>query len=183
MAKATSDAEREAITRRSAAATCPGCRGTMICPHNNLATRFPDLRAFWDRKRNGGKALESFSITSAARLVWRCKPESREGKCKCVHEWTTAPYGNMQCPYCRGRLACACSQLTAYPALVAQYRGYPNYTDDAACLKDQVTTISTKGGLSVWWQCGRGHRWQETPKRRVAWYKRTGQCPCRECGE
>lgn len=147
---------------------CPVCAGKVtISGENDLATRFPELAAQWDRERNDTLCPEQVTAYSNRKVWWRCE---------LGHRWQ-APIGvrvnrNTGCPYCTGRkvLPGFNDLATIQPKVAAQW--HPTLNGDLT--PEQVTAGSQK---RVWWQCEEGHVWKAVIYSRAASQK----CGCPAC--
>jgi hypothetical protein len=134
---------------------CPYCAGNKVCPHNNLATSFPDLCYEWDHTRNL-KSPHEYTYASNHQAHWICKINP----CGC-HEWqatiASRTCSGTGCPYCAHNNFCPHNNLsTINPNLALEWhptkneRGPENYGPAVADM--------------VWWKCLKStcecHEWQ-----------------------
>ena len=52
--------------------------GKYVCPHNNLAVKFPELKKEWDYDKNQ-EGPEEFFPRSNRKIWWRCKKKANVG--------------------------------------------------------------------------------------------------------
>lgn len=94
--------------------------GRYICPHNNLAVKYPQLIPEWDY--TNPKSMEDYLPYSRKKVWWRCTLNP----CGC-HVWQSLisnRTGNTHsgCPYCSGHRVCFHNNLeTKHPKLKAQW--------------------------------------------------------------
>lgn len=100
---------------------CPYCKSNKPCPHNNLATNYPELVKEWVYEKNGSSRPEDFSFASHTLVWWRCKNST----CDChsyqayINKRTSGETG---CPFCRDRRPCPHNNLLIhYPSVAAEW--------------------------------------------------------------
>lgn len=124
--------------------------------YNDLASIHPALAAQWHPTRNGALSPGDVSCHSDQIIWWQCA-KGHVWRASISHR--TCGTG---CPVCAGKQVIQGENDLAsrYPALAAQWHPQKNGT----LLPTQITPGS---GKSIWWQCGLGHAFCQTPARRV----------------
>lgn len=152
-----------AIRSRSSGSGCPVCAGKLIISGiNDLATRFPDIAAQWDKKKNGVLSPDCVAPYSCHKVWWRCKHE---------HSWQAIVQSRSSgngCPYCSGQAV-----LAGYNDLASKktaLTGEWDFDKNGALTPEMVTPSS---GRVVWWRCILGHSWQTS----IAHRHRGSSCP------
>lgn len=131
---------------------------------SSIASRRPDLMAYWDYERNTVSA-NLFSPTSTANVFWRC-PDNPE------HYWIDgidSMSDNCSCPGCNPP-----SQLTTPKKMQSTKRCFSDVHPDIAVGWYQPMNGSLKpdavsecSGIYVWWKCKEGHVWKDSIAHRV----------------
>jgi hypothetical protein len=137
---------------------CPFCSGRYADDINNLKVKRPDISTEWNYKKNELLLPENVTPSAGKKVWWQCKVNPS-------HEWEaivssrTGPKA-AGCPYCYGRFASAKNSVAAtFPELVEEW--HP--TKNGVFTPENVTVSS---GKKYWWQCKKGHEWQEFPFNR-----------------
>lgn len=83
--------------RTSKASGCPYCTGKKASRTNNLKTKFPEVAAEWNSKRNGELSASEITPMSNRKVWWQCKNNR-------AHEWqaivATRTFNGSGCPFC-----------------------------------------------------------------------------------
>ena len=153
---------------------CPQCSGLQVTRETALATRFPELVAEWDQRRNRGVTPQEVAARSHLRVWWR---SSRD----LTHRWQTRVVDRTgkrraRCPVCmgkapiprgarRGRLHAIATEL---PELAREWDRVRN----SPTTPKHVTRGSQ---FKAWWCCSQNlrHRWRATVNDR----SRGSGCP------
>jgi len=134
---------------------CPYCSGQRVCDDNSLQILNPELSKQWHLTKNGNLTPNDVTLGSPKKVWWQCDKG---------HEWEADIYGRNKgngCPYCSGRYACADNCLqTLNPKLSKQWHLIKN----GDLTPNDVTLGSDK---KVWWQCEKGHEWEERIYNRI----------------
>jgi len=150
---------------------CPFCGKQRVCPHNNLAVKFPDLVEEWHPDNPLGP--EKYLPKSAKRVKWIC----RASRCGC-HVWEakicnrTNKTRRSGCPFCGRQRICPHNNLAAkFPDLVEEW-----HPDNPKRPEEYLPGSSRK----VWWKC------KDDPYGYHVWeakiYTRSiGRSPCPFC--
>ena len=115
------------------------------CKKNNKE----DLLNEWDNEKNGTLNPSDISYSSSKKVWWRCSKG---------HEWqakvSNRVYRNDGCPFCSGRYAIKgeTDLQTLYPDIAKEW--HPTKNGDL-----KPSDVTAKSGISVWWQCKKGHAW------------------------
>ena len=136
-------------------------------PEHSMAQQNPKLAAEWHPTKNKPLTPYNFAPKASFRAWWQCS----QG-----HDWEATinnrSSNNRNCPYCAGRYATAenCMSVTN-PELAAIFHPTKNG-------RITPTNIKSTSGKILWWQCEKGHEWQQ---RAYAVAKNTSEvCPqCR----
>lgn len=139
-----------AVSTRTSGKGCPWCAGNhAVCPCRSLAVRFPDIAG-----ELADKTIDPYQISAKTGKTFRFRCTTKSCNCPTVHEWETLltdrTVNGAGCPFCSGRLACACKSLLH------------NFPDVALSLADpsiDASTISMYSNKPYEWRCdaGRGH--------------------------
>jgi very-short-patch-repair endonuclease len=125
-----------------------------ICPHNNLAIKFPQLAAEWDPSNE--KQMCEYLPGSNRIVSWIC---SKNKKCFC-HIWESGIHHRTKenatgCPYCLNQKICKHNNLkTLYPHLIEQWHPDNPPMDQFSPRSDKkVLWICPKNycGDHIWW--------------------------------
>lgn len=149
--------------RTSKGRGCPYCSGYLAIPgETDLLTRYPELAMEFDYEKN---TIDISTVTeySHKRLWWKCDKG---------HSWRVAVNARRKgngCPYCAGKKAIPgeTDLLTLAPHLADEYDFEHNTIN--------ITDLTLKSNINVWWICERGHSW----KTKV--YIRAIGCGCPYC--
>ncbi|MCL2564515.1 MAG: zinc-ribbon domain-containing protein [Defluviitaleaceae bacterium] len=121
----------------------------------SLSLKRPKLANQWHPIRNLGMKPSMIKAGSKKKVWWQCEKG---------HEWeetVSNRVANRNCPYCSGRRAYLDNCLqTINPRLSSQWHPANN----GSLAPDNVTPSSNK---KVWWQCEKGHEWQESIANRT----------------
>jgi hypothetical protein len=132
---------------------CPACAGKQASVTNSIATQAPHLLASWHPTRNGDLTPDGVVAGTTRKLWWTC-PVSPEHDYQASGAHRARARGT-GCPYCSGLKVCSTNSLRSLaPEIAAQWLPTKNG-------KLTPDTIASKSGKQVWWQCKRGHEWQE----------------------
>ena len=153
------------ISNRARGARCPYCNNRLVCLHNSLATKAPDVARYWNHSKND-KTPDQVVAGSRSRAEWKCPT--------CQSEWQAAVgmrvVRKAGCPKCSHQNKSRQSQPTfaeAQPACLAEWDYEHNDAKDI--YPDNTTLGSSK---LVHWICsccprGQPHRWTARPYARV----------------
>ena len=140
--------EARVSNRTSLGRGCPYCSGHLTIPgETDLFTRCPHLAAEWDYEKNT-EDIHATSECSSKKVWWKC----RNG-----HSWLANVHSRRNgngCPYCAGFKAIPgeTDLLTLDPALALEWDYERNTLN--------ITAITLKSNIKVWWVCEHGHRWK-----------------------
>ena len=135
---------------------CPFCAGKrVLIGFNDLSTVNPELAKEWSFEKNEALSPSDFTVNSGKSVWWVCENG---------HEWKASIYqrnNGTNCPFCSGRYAIEgkTDLLSVNPSLAREW----NYKKNDNIMPTRITAKSSK---KVWWICGEGHEWQETPSNR-----------------
>ena len=144
-----------------------GGRG-YVCPHNNIAVKYPNLALQWVYERNIYKP-EDITPGSAKMIWWKCPINP----CGC-HIWQSSVYNRVKghgCPYCSNQKPCihTCLQ-TLFPDIAAEFDLERNTVGP--------TEILPNSHNKYWWRCKHAscncHIWQASASNRVS---NQSKCP------
>ena len=146
---------------------CPYCAGKKVIPgENDLATRYPEVAAQWDREHNDLSPSEVMPA-SKKKYWWRCK----EG-----HQWQASVCSRTMltsgCPYCSGhrKISGKTDLATRYPEVSALWAYDRN--------EMEISSAAPSSREYVWWKCEKGHYWRAQIRSVVTG---KGHCPtCRQ---
>ncbi len=86
---------RAVVASRAAGSGCPYCYGRYATKENNLASKYPELLAEWDRERNADLNPSDFTPHVGKKVWWRCTKG---------HSWQATIYNRTKnksgCPVC-----------------------------------------------------------------------------------
>ena len=140
------------ISSRNSGSGCSICSGhKIVVGINDFNTVCPNLAAQWHPTKNGDLKPTEVTAHSPKNVWWLCEKG---------HEWnakiSNRTNGN-NCPYCAGKkVFVGYNDLaTILPPLAKEW--HP--TKNQSLTPYDVTVGSNK---QVWWQCERGHEWQDT---------------------
>ena len=142
--------------RSSKGRGCPYCSGYLAIPgETDLLTRCSVLSLEWDYEKN---FIDIRTVTehSHKKAWWKC------GK---GHSWRASVKSRRRgngCPYCAGKLVIPgeTDLRTVAPHLAEEW-DYERNTIN-------ITDITLKSDIRVWWVCKRGHKWRATVSSRAA---------------
>ena len=151
------------INNRSKGFGCPYCTNRKVLKgFNDLAFINPELASEWHPIKNNELKPDMVTSGSKKKVWWQCK----DG-----HEWQAAIYSRnigCGCPYCSGRYAIKgkTDLSTVNPELALEWHPIKN--------KDLTPNmVKSNSSKKVWWQCEKGHEWQE----RIIDRKKGRGCP------
>ena len=129
---------------------CPYCSGFLAIPgETDLFTRCPQLAKEWDYSKNTLN-IYTTSEYSKKRAWWKCNNG---------HSWSAVVHSRSRrngtgCPYCSGLKAIPgeTDLLTVAPHLAKEW----DYERNTA----NITNITLKSNVKIWWVCNRGHTWK-----------------------
>lgn len=143
---------------------CAVCANKIILPgFNDLASKFPDVAAQWDKGKNGLITPKQVSSKSNKSYHWVCDKG---------HEWeakvSNRTVHKSGCPICSGRkvLTGFNDLATTHPTIAEQW----NFKKNTTLTPKEVTGGSSK---KVWWVCDKGHEWVDSVSHR----KQGRSCP------
>lgn len=149
------------IQRIKSEIKCPYCRGTRLCKDNSLAVMNRELSEEWNYEKNGKSRPEDFLPSSGEKVWWKCKKG---------HEWKAkinVRNRGSNCPFCAGLKFCKENSFAENEKeLLKEWCHEKN----GALKPDQVSKGS---GKKIWWQCEKGHTWEDTISHR----KEGRKCP------
>ncbi len=130
---------------------CPVCQRRAVGPGTSLADEAPELADYWHPFKNN-RLPDKVAPHSNQKFWWRC-PEG--------HEWQDTPNTLQKytpdriCPYCDHR------RLSTEYCLAAQNESLAAlwHPSTNCCTAQEIAPHSNK---KVWWQCEKGHEWQDT---------------------
>ena len=130
------------VASRAAGHGCPYCYGRYATKENNLASRYPELLAEWDRERNTNLNPSDFTPHVGKKVWWRCRNS---------HKWQATIYNRAKnksgCPVC-ARNANRKYSIEDIQA-IAKKRG-------GKCLSEKYTNCRIK----LKFCCKEGHVWE-----------------------
>ena len=137
------------ISHRSSGQGCPYCSGHKISDENSLRTVNPSLAKEWHPTKNNNLTSRDVTSGSNKNIWWLCSNG---------HEWQARICNRMNgtgCPYCSNKKVNEenCLQ-TINPTLAKEWHLTKNHNLSPS----DVTAGSHK---KVWWQCSKGHEWNE----------------------
>jgi len=161
------------ISNRIIGYGCPYCSKKLICIHNSILYRYPDIAKQWHPTKNNDFTPNKISISNGNKIWWLCPNTCKEG---CRHEWETTTASRTSgnnCPYCCNQKICIHESIIyTYPELVKQW--HPTKNGD---LKPEE--FSSHSHFKVWWLCpntckeGCMHEWETVISSRT----RGNGCP------
>lgn len=140
---------------------CPYCNGQRVIPgETDLRSRYPELAAQWDERRNGDLTPDQIPSHFNQKVWWKCG--------RCGEAWQESPDVRISkrtgCPYCAGSQAIPSKTSFAaqYPELLPEW----DYDENRKNGIDP-DRIMPKSNRSVGWRCEKGHKWNATVKSRT----------------
>lgn len=122
----------------------------------SLAEKYSDIAKEWHPTKNGSIKPTMVKPTSHKKVWWMCEKG---------HEWQSTITNRIDrhsgCPYCSNKKAHNENNLAVlFPELVKEW--HPTKNGD-------LTPYDVMKGTSknVWWQCKKGHEWQDSPNHRT----------------
>ena len=122
---------------------------------NSIANYCPEIKKYWNHKKNGKITPEQISHASNKKIFL---------KCNLGHEWIKIVNNigtTIKCPYCFGRkvLAGFNDLKTTNPEIAKEW----NYE------KNEIKPTDVKAGsnIRVWWKCKNGHVWESIINNRT----------------
>ena len=167
---------------RSKGRGCPECAKTkrvktirkkLIEKQGSLTDHYPELVKEWHPTKNGELKPSDFPCGSNEKVWWMCSNG---------HEWKTAIYyrtiQGQGCQKCYFE-----NQPEILTKAIIRKRGsladiYPEIAKDWHPTKNgdlQPSMVTPRSGKKVWWQCEKGHEWEQTV------HDRTRPSPCPMC--
>lgn len=149
--------------RTSKGRGCPYCSGYFAIPgKTDLLTLCPKLASEWDYEKNTAD-IRTIPEYSHKKAYWICDNG---------HSWIATVNSRRTgkgCPYCAGQKAIPgkTDLLTLAPKLAKEWDYEQNTVN--------ITDLTLKSNIKVWWVCDQGHRW----KTHV--YVRAIGCGCPYC--
>lgn len=124
---------------------------------NSFLLQNPEVSKEWNYELNGELRPENFAAHSSKKVWWKCSKG---------HEWQatiSSRHSGNGCPYCTGRrvIKGETDLQTVNPALALEW----DYENNDSLVPSEVAPGSHK---VVWWNCSKGHKWQESIKNRNA---------------
>lgn len=130
------------VASRAQGSGCPYCSGRFATKEDNLASRYPELLAEWDRERNADLNPSDFTPYVGRKVWWRCKAG---------HGWQATIYNRTKnksgCPLC-ARNASRKHSIEDFRAIAASRGG--------SCLSERFTSSR----LKLKFCCKEGHVWE-----------------------
>jgi hypothetical protein len=146
------------VSARLRGSGCPICSNhQLLVAFNDLATTHPEIAKQWHPTKNGD-LTSSQVLAGTGRKIWW---QDAKG-----HEWQATGNAritsNSGCPFCAGTAVTTGENdfETIFPELAKTWHS----TKNGALTPD---TISSRSERLVWWVCGNGHDFQNTPARRA----------------
>ena len=153
------------VNDRSQGYGCPYCSGLKACEDNCLATLKPDLAKEWHPTMNGSLTPKDVTRGSGKKVWWICK----QG-----HEWKAiinSRSSGKGCPHCNYNANHKANKdnclETLNPELAKEWHPIKN----GELTPQDVMEFSNK---KIWWQCRKGHEWEEKVDNRT---RRGNGCP------
>jgi len=142
------------------ASGCPHCSALLTCKHNSLATKRPDVMAWWHYEKNQGLNPEKISCKSSLTAWWKCQNTCTFG---CTHEWKTSIShisDGSGCPYCSGFRVCVHNSLAYH---------YPELAKEWSADNDRIPSeIPLSSSYKAKWKCRSCQReWRATVNSRT----------------
>lgn len=137
---------------------CPYCSGnSILVGFNDLATKRPDVAAFWDFTKNATLTPQMVTAFTKQKIWWKCV----EG-----HEFlrgvnSMSSQTVVGCSYCLGnKVAPGVNDFaTLNPTLMLEWDSDVNADIDAFSLAPSSNVV-------VGWKCAEGHQWTEILRQR-----------------
>ena len=137
---------------------CPYCSGKLVTSKNSLATCSPKVAKNWHPTKNFPLIPDDVVNGSNQKVWWQCsKGHEWEGKIA-NRTRKTAPAG---CPYCSGFYVAQENSLTTLFPLISE-EWHPIKNGDL-----EPNDFTKASGKKVWWQCVKGHEWEEKIQKRT----------------
>ena len=147
---------------------CSYCSKKLLCYHNSLEFKYPEISKQWHPTKNGELTPDRVSRGSEKKVWWLCDKKCEYG---CIHEYEqrilNKTLQNQGCSYCSNILLCYHNSLEfKYPEISKQW--HPTKNNNLT--PDKVSYGSHK---KVWWLCNKKceygclHEWQATVKNRT----------------
>jgi len=136
-------------------------------PESKLFETNFELCKEWDYTKNSPLTPKDISYGSSKKVWWKCKKG---------HEWEASINSRTNllngCPYCSNQAVCKNNCLaTTNPSLAKEWHPVKN---------KKLTPYDITSGSSkiVWWQCKKGHQWEERIDSRN---KKNKKIKCQYC--
>ena len=170
------------VKSRTSGRGCPFCSGNVVCQHNTLARKAPEVALFWDAKKNLPLTPDQVTAYSGMRAHWKCSA--------CLHEWQATVFGKVcgksGCPRCakaNGNMPADGTRQNHPTFAAAKHALLQQWDHDRNRESGNVPdNTSLRSHKLIWWQCqecptGKVHSWQARASSRTSLNKSTG-CPC-----
>ena len=156
---------------------CPYCKGNLASKENNLVVKFPKIIKSWDYKKNTKIKPNQLTPYTAKKVWWICEHN---------HSWKAAVSSrtseNTGCPKCYK------NKINKFDNFIKIKKGYslkeknPKLSAEWCYKKNgklKPELIGGKSNKSVWWECKKGHQWQEKViyRNKKSKNKNYKQCP------
>ncbi|MFB2347515.1 zinc-ribbon domain-containing protein [Priestia megaterium] len=150
---------RASIHNRVQGKGCPYCTNRKAGYENSFAAINPSLAKCW---HIGQSKLPLAYLPRSDSKIWRT--------CKKGHTYSRPiKYHNLECPYCKGKVAGYENSISAiYPRLAKEWCPTRNLSNSPAA-------FSRGSSEKIWWKCTRKHEWPAEVNRR------TGGVNCTYC--
>ena len=148
---------------------CPYCSGHRVLKgFNDLASRYPELLAEWDRELNGGLRPDEIVSGSAKKVWWRCS----RGHSWQIPACNRTGGADRGCPYCGDRkvLKGYNDLATTHPKVAKEWNRERNGSL-------RPTDVIANSNRRVWWKCREGHEWSGLVVNRTREGKADPGCP------
>lgn len=125
-----------------------------------------DMAAYWSPKNDADASTVSGVEETVLRL-WEC-PKGHSWELNVNAQKKRMKNAKDPCPICSGRRKrTGSNQLVDYPDVLAQWSSELNGAPD---------NIKTGSNKMFWWECEKGHRWQQKPNVRFS-KQNVAECP------
>ena len=153
------------VYRRTRGTQCPYCRNRLVCLHNSLATRAPDVARYWNYSKNQ-KVPEQVLAGSNAKAEWKCPACSKEWQAY-IKDRVRKRSGCPRCSQAHKIMQAQPTFLEAQPVCLVESDYERNNAENI--YPDNTTLGSNKQVHWVCSRCPRGqpHRWTAMPCNRI----------------
>ncbi len=117
-------------------------------PSKSLAVKNPHACRYWHPTKNGSLSPEDLHPGSSIKIWWKCE-KGHEFK-KAVHVMPKTSRSN-GCPECKKEKI---RYIFEQPNVIKRFHPKKNKNLD-------LKSITLESYLKVWWQCDKGHEWEE----------------------